>query len=134
MADEMRNLASKTQDSTVEITEMVDRLQRGAKDAHPMMMVSQKSASECAKTSDSTSSSLRKMLVGLEQISDMTTVIAAAVEQQNSVTHELSRNVNKVSQVADKVWHDTNKLSSASDKTSALANERSVLVARFMVP
>ena len=133
VADEVRNLASKTQDSTVEITDMVDRLQRGAKDAHRMMQLNQKSASECATTSDTTSSSLQKMLVGLEQISDMTTVIAAAVEQQNSVTQELSRNVNEVSQVADKVLHDTNKLSSASDKTSELATEQSRLVGKFVV-
>lgn len=133
VADEVRNLASKTQESTVEITEMVSRLQRAAKEAHSIMELNQKSASDCARSSDETSSSLQNMLVGLEEIRDMTTVIAAAVEQQSTVTQELSKNVNEVAQVADKVLADTNLLTASSHKTRQVAQEQSELVSQFLV-
>ncbi|WP_111977117.1 methyl-accepting chemotaxis protein [Algibacillus agarilyticus] len=133
VSDEVRALASKTQESTVEITAMVESLQKGSNQAHRVMKENQEKATLCAQKSNKTSASLDAMLTGLDKINDMSMVIATAVEEQSSVAQELSRNVNGIAELAEHVLSDSAELSKASELTSHLAVEQRKLTAKFTV-
>ncbi|MER2490548.1 methyl-accepting chemotaxis protein [Catenovulum sediminis] len=133
VADEVRTLASKTQQSTVEISEMVSSLQARAKNANDLMSQNQQKAEHCAEQAGLTADALVNMLNGLTKISDMSAIIATAVEEQSSVAAELSRSVTKIKTSAEVVLGNVKELEQASDQTYAMAKEQNELAANFKV-
>lgn len=96
VADEVRVLASKTQQSTEEIQEMIERLQSGVKQA----VVSINDGSNKVESSVELVSSTQSLLGDIKQsastVNDMATQIAAAAEQQSQVTEDISQNLSQL--------------------------------------
>jgi len=101
VADEVRNLASKTQSSTEEIHQMIARLQSTAKEAVDVMSRGTELSAECNQRAQDTGVVLNNITDMLANVTDSSHQIATAVNQQASVTQEVNRNVSNIQQLAN---------------------------------
>jgi len=101
VADEVRTLASKTQESTSEIQEMIERLQSGTREAVTVMKDSREEAKNSVEQTASAGESLNQITHAVNTINDMSSHIASAAEEQSSVSREMSQNINMISDMAD---------------------------------
>ncbi len=133
VADEVRSLASRTQQSTEEIQRMIGRLQSKARDSVHVMEVSQQKASESVGQATGTGQALDAITSRVGRISDMNTQIATAAEEQSLVADEINKNVLNIKQIAEDATANADQLSSAGVSLAELARELSGMVATFKV-
>ncbi|MGH8355476.1 MAG: methyl-accepting chemotaxis protein, partial [Pseudomonas sp.] len=100
VADEVRTLASRTQASTDEIQQMIQRLKSGAENAVNSMHAGQAATGTGVEASQRTGQSLGAITDQVEKISDMNHQVATATEEQSSVTEEINRNVQGIADLA----------------------------------
>lgn len=133
VADEVRALAGRTQQSTSEINEMLARLEQGVNDAVGAMV---KTKASCESTADRTSrvnEGLDGMASSVLRIHDLSAHIATAAEEQSAVTEEINQNMVAIRHMVSDL---VNSGQQADKSTEALlaSNERLViLVNRFKV-
>lgn len=96
VADEVRTLASKTQDSTGEIQVMIERLQQGAREAVQAMDTSRESGTSTVEHANTANESIDTISHSINIISEMNLQIAAAATQQSQVSEDINRNVQKI--------------------------------------
>lgn len=106
VADEVRALASHTQQSTVEINEMISSLQRGAEEAVVAMERSSESGRISGTLANQAGESLDSITQVIETINDMNAQIASASEEQTSVAEEINRSMTAIAQAVDDVADD----------------------------
>ena len=116
VADEVRNLASRTQDSTLEINEMLTGLHNLVSAAVSTMNASQQSCHRSVESSRAISESLGAVTTSVTSINDMSTQIATAAMEQSSVTEEINRNVFAIQEIV-------NELTTSSQSTSAVGQQ-----------
>jgi len=131
VADEVRTLASKTQESTSEIQEMIERLQTGTKEAVTVMESSRAEAQNSVEQTALAGESLQKITQAVSVINDMSTHIASAAEEQSSVSQEMHRNVSSISEMADRTAQGASENLSASQELARLAEHMQRLIGRF---
>ncbi len=133
VADEVRSLASRTQQSTEEIQRMIGSLQSKARDSVHVMEVSQQQASDSVGQATGTGQALDAITSRVGRISDMNTQIATAAEEQSLVADEINKNVLNIKQIAEDATANADQLSSAGTSLAELARELSGMVAAFKV-
>ncbi|HFB64505.1 MAG TPA: methyl-accepting chemotaxis protein [Aeromonadales bacterium] len=131
VADEVRSLASKTQESTADIQHMIEELQQGTQEAVSVMENSQKEANTCVEKSDTASVALTEIASAIQAINDMSSHIAHAAKEQNTVTQEMHRNIEAISEISEQTALGATQTSEASHEQSNLANQLQNLVNRF---
>ena len=133
VADEVRTLASRTQESTSEIQQMIERLQAGAHRAVSFMERSQEKSKSSAAKADNAGESLASIASAVATITEMNTHIAGAAEEQSSVTNELNRNVTTIRDVAGETAHSAQLTADATGELQGLSDQLQNLVGRFAV-
>ena len=133
VADEVRSLASRTQQSTEEIQRMIGSLQSKARDSVHVMEVSQQKAADSVGHATDTGMALDAITARVGRISDMNTQIATAAEEQSLVADEINKNVLNIKKIAEDATASADQLSSAGTSLAELARELSGMVASFKV-
>lgn len=130
VADEVRSLAQRTQESTQEIQDMIERLQSGAQAAVKSMSEGTEEMSRTLEKATLAGKSLTSIAGSVALINDMNTQIATATEEQMTVSQEISRNVVNISDVAKsseqsvaEVDHASTELKETSSRLSHMVNE-----------
>lgn len=96
VADEVRNLAQRTQSSTKEINDMIERLQKGAHNAVQVMNESTAVSNVSMEKAHDAMEALNRIADSITSINQMTSQIATASEEQTSVTEELNSSITRI--------------------------------------
>lgn len=115
VADEVRTLASRTQESTQDIQRMLQKLQQGVKDAVSAMDTSRDSARETVETTEGAGKTLDDIKDAVSNITRMTIQIAAAAEEQSEVTEDINRNLTQIQTYAETSTEIANKTLATSE-------------------
>ena len=99
VADEVRNLASRTKESTEEIESALSSLLQGSQSVVGSMESTKEKCVRTAQGAGNVAESLDTMTDFVSEINDLSTQIAEAAKEQNSVTQELSRNMNAINDI-----------------------------------
>ena len=133
VADEVRSLASRTQESTQEIQGMIERLQKGSRDAVTSMEAGQEQANKTVEQAAQAESSLSEISTAVAQINEMNAHIAEASRQQGHVVEEINKNVVNITQVADDSANGADQLSTASQEMANLAVNLENQISQFKI-
>lgn len=133
VADEVRALAKRTQESTEEIHHIIDAVQQGTEGAtRSMRENSQKTDAAVALTRDA-GSALRSITGAVGQVRDMNNQIAAAAEEQSVTAEEISRNVVNMSDLSQNACASAQTTKQISAELQQAADDLSQIVARFNI-
>ena len=133
VADEVRTLASRTQESTQEIQKMIERLQKGSRDAVKAMQAGQEQAQATVEQASEAETSLGEISAAVGQINEMNAHIAEASRQQGEVVEEINKNIINITQVAEDSANGADQLSTASQEMASLAVNLETQVSHFKI-
>ncbi|WXL28007.1 methyl-accepting chemotaxis protein [Ectopseudomonas mendocina] len=133
VADEVRTLASRTQQSTTEIQAMIEKLQHGANRAVTVMESSCEKAQSGKEQVASAGRMLEQISNAVATINDMNAMIASAAEEQSSVAEEINRNITCVSQIAEETSDASRQNVATSTQLASLASQLQKLVQNFKI-
>ncbi|AOE84892.1 methyl-accepting chemotaxis protein [Pseudomonas sp. TCU-HL1] len=125
VADEVRNLAKRVQDSTDEITSMINALQAGTRDAVDFMRDSSIKADDCVQAAHEAGEALVAITGAVAQMRESNTQIAVAAEQQSQVAEEMTRAVVGIRDVTELTVSQTVESAATSNALAGLASELS---------
>ncbi len=131
VADEVRTLASRTQQSTQDIQDMVQRLQQDAEKAVTVMENSRNQADTTVSQAARADEALNDITKSVANISDMNTQIASASEEQSAVAEEINRNITKIRDIADRTADGADQTAKASESMAGLAGQMQAVVGKF---
>ncbi|WP_415900499.1 methyl-accepting chemotaxis protein [Neptuniibacter sp. QD48_11] len=131
VADEVRTLANRTQQSTDEIQSMIEKLQSGARQAVQEMERSREQTDRTVEKASHTGDQLNTITTSVSDISGMSTQIATAAEQQTAVADELSRSIQHIADISEKASGNADRLSATTAEMSQLEQRLTTLVNQF---
>ncbi|QSE74701.1 methyl-accepting chemotaxis protein [Aeromonas media] len=131
VADEVRNLASRSAASTAEIQGMINRLQEQSARAVSAMAQGRNQSLEVVTQADAANGALGQITAHITQISDMNIQVATATEEQSSVVGEINRNVEDINQLTMETADIAHQLTESSRSLQQLSGELDKLVGNF---
>jgi methyl-accepting chemotaxis protein len=129
----VRKLASRTQQSTQEIQEMIAKLQEGTRAAKEVMDVSTGHAQTSVAQAQRAMSSLDEVAHAVAKINEMTAQISAAAEQQSAVAEHIAGGVSEIRELGQQSTRGAGDVAQASQELSHLAEGLKVAVSAFRV-
>ena len=132
VADEVRTLAGRTQESTEEINQMIEKLQNGSREAVKAMEESQKQANIAVEHASESDIALSVIAEAVTRIDQMSVQIASASEEQGAASEEISRNIVEINEMASQTANGAEETSRASTDLARISSELQVLVNKFV--
>ncbi|QKF51311.1 Methyl-accepting chemotaxis protein McpS [Pseudomonas graminis] len=133
VADEVRGLAQRTQQSTEEIEGLVAALQNGTRQVSEIMLSSRNLTDSSVALTRKAGTSLESITQTVSNIQAMNQQIAAAAEQQSSVAEEISRSIVNVRDVSEQTAAASEETAASSVELARLGNQLQMLVSHFKV-
>lgn len=131
VADEVRQLASRTQQSTEEIQVMIERLQQGTEQAVSNMETNRTKAESSVERINTAGDSLRNIERSTEVVRDVCIQIASATEEQTGVTDEIQRSLVNIQSLSGETSEAAQKIHDASQRISTVATNMQTTVVKF---
>ena len=133
VADEVRSLASRTQISTEEIQDMIERLQSGASEAVNAIKISQQKTHDSAEQSSSATESLNKITASVNTINHSTIQVSSATNEQLYVAEEMNKSIVSISEVAGDTEDGARQITSFINSLANVSHELEGLVSQFKI-
>ena len=131
VADEVRALAARTQDSTRDIQQMIQKLQSGTGQAVAVMQRGAELAGQSVEKAGATETSLNETSASVMRINDMAAQIAAACEEQSQTTEDIARNISGIRDLSNQAAQSSQESRDASNALARLASALQEQVGRF---
>lgn len=133
VADEVRTLASKTQESTEQIQKMIQQLQTGVRSAEKVILESRENANSTQLIANQAKDSLHVIRSSINEINDMTVQIAAAAEEQSATSNEINRNTTNIRDISQSVSDAANEQSSLCKTMVEITTQQATSLDKFKV-
>jgi methyl-accepting chemotaxis protein len=133
VADEVRTLASRTQESTSHIESIIDELQNSATKAVAVMDSSQNEAKQSVVLTEQVHNVLNEIRNVINEFQQQTNEISEAVFQQSSVAEEVSKNVENAKLLTDDTVKSTLKMAKSLDRLLANSDALTIVVRQFKI-
>ncbi|MCP4186799.1 MAG: methyl-accepting chemotaxis protein [Gammaproteobacteria bacterium] len=133
VADEVRTLASRTQDSAEEISQMISRLQEGARDAVAAISRGGEQAQKSVDQAVTTGENLTAISDVVSRMNDMNGQIASAVVEQNNVVEQINQNIGHINAMAQQTAGYSRETEDASNDLSNLTNALRESASQFKI-
>ncbi|MCK6263060.1 methyl-accepting chemotaxis protein [Vibrio sp. ZSDE26] len=133
VADEVRNLAGRTQESTKEIQQMINNLQEGSRNAINTMEVCAETSQSTVTESQNASEALQQIVVALESISAMSHQIATAAAEQTQVGDDISKRINMIEESGTQLSGVVTESHNSTQTLTSLSNELETWVNKFTI-
>ena len=133
VADEVRALANRSQENTVEISKIVEKMNISSEKSVKAMEQAAAAADGGIHLVDLVTVAMNELSDTLDSVSNMTTTVAAATEEQDVTSSSVSGNVGKINEMAHDAEVGARQTSEAASELASIANRASELVGRFRV-
>ena len=133
VADEVRSLAQRTQQSTGEIEKIVENIQSSTHNVVAVMARNRLKTDSAVTEANTTAQRLVEIKSSVDAIHDMNTQVAAAVEEQAHVAEDVNRSINTISDIAEQSEQSVGQTAHASQELAQLASRLQALVGRFKI-
>ncbi len=133
VADEVRNLARRTQESVEETRQVIEQLQNGTQEVVTSMGNSHRQAQGSVEQVSQAVTVLRQIGDAVTVITDMNLQIASAAEEQSAVAEEINSNVATIRDVTESLSGQANESARVSQSLNSLANQQQGLMDQFRV-
>ena len=131
VADEVRTLASRTQESTQEIHDMIERLQSGSREAVQVMDKGRAQAHSSVKTADSARTSLIAITTAVGTIKNASRQIAEASAEQKTTTDDINGNIVNIASAVRKTSVGAKDMAKRAETLNQLSKDMLKLVGQF---
>lgn len=131
VADEVRSLASKTQESTEEIEGIIDSVQNGAKNTVKVMATSREITTQSASMFKIASEKLDVISGSISEINNINIQVATAAEEQTKVADDIARNTSEVAQLVEETAKTAKRTLTTADRIAGIAEQAKNLSDRF---
>jgi methyl-accepting chemotaxis protein len=131
VADEVRNLASRSAASTDEIQKMIDKLQEQSAKTVATIQTGQDQSNTVVTQANEANSSLEQITAHIGQISNMNIQVATATEEQSLVVNDMSKNVEEINQLTTETSEIADELTASSSNLQKLSAQLDKLVTQF---
>lgn len=133
VADEVRNLASRTQHSTREIQQMIEVLQVGTQEAVAVMEFGRTQASSCVEKNEQANLALETISKSVHRAYDSGNHIAQAAQEQNIVSQQVSEKLEHIASISEETATGADQTAQSSHQVAMLAEELQASVREFKV-
>lgn len=133
VADEVRTLASRTQESTASITSVIDILQLGVEQAVKNMEQCQDRTNSSVVLAKEAGDLVQQMQTKMLEVTDLTTMVSAATEEQSATTQHVKEIINKINVITEQTASSASHTAKSSENLAAFAVELNDLVSSFKV-
>ncbi|TPH17689.1 methyl-accepting chemotaxis protein [Litorilituus lipolyticus] len=131
VADEVRTLAARTQDSTAEIKQVIENLQNQAREAVDSMNKNTNLANQGQDKTNQASDDLKLVVSEINEITEMNTQVATATQEQANVIGELNVNISKIADMAINVSHLSDNTKETIESLNQQCQQLDELVSQF---
>ncbi|WP_406665511.1 methyl-accepting chemotaxis protein [Gallaecimonas sp. GXIMD1310] len=133
VADEVRGLAARTQQSTVEISTMLQNLQNSVKKAVAVVQSSQQRSEQTVAEANEVVSTLAAVATAVATINEMNLQIASAAEEQNAVSEEINQNLTTIAEIVQNLSAGAKQNLQTSKELNNMKGSLSQLVGSFRI-
>ncbi len=133
VADEVRTLASRTQDSTSEIQKIISQLQSDSVQAVEVMERGSEQTNVSIEHATETGTSLESIVSAVKTIVEMNAQIATAAEEQSTVTDNIKQNLNEIRELANSTTNTTQQLNVSATQVADSSNKVLDIVKQFKI-